>query len=172
MKGLTFTLANLQKVFDGTKTMTRRMHKKPRFTVGDKFCIREPLIRMGVSGLHRDGAYYDLDKAPVVTDRCTFTVPWDWQRAFLPAMFMPDCAARRFAIITSVKQEPLRNISIEDIIAEGFSPQSSLVTYGMPEFGGDAYQWWIELWDSIYANKPGCAWADNPSPFAYGWKMC
>ncbi len=182
MKGLTFTLANLQKVFDGTKTMTRRMHKKPRLKVGDKFCIREPLVKNIASSVFKVGAAcYELDGVHVLKSRGECWLNWAWKRDFLPAMFMPDCAARRFGIITSVKQERLNSIALSDIFKEGYiepTPESmedeAIITavVNVLERRKAAYNWWAELWDSIYGEKPGCSWTDNPSPCAYGWEMC
>lgn len=77
-----------------------------------------------------------------------------------PSIYMPRWAARHFLKLTKDPvAESLQDISTEDCIAEGMSPDGPLNNYGTGSIEGDAF---AELWDSINGKKPGCSWADNP----------
>ena len=64
---------------------------------------------------------------------------------------IPKCFARSFLSVLASRKERLQDISREDAIAEGISPDSK-----------DPIGDFIDLWDSIYEKKPGCNWKDNP----------
>jgi hypothetical protein len=72
---------------------------------------------------------------------------------------MPKWAARCWAVIESVREERLQDITPVEVRREGVSVEAE--TRGA--------EWtllhdeWVRLWDSINGSKPGLSWADNPT---------
>jgi hypothetical protein len=141
------------------------VHKCPYGKVGDRLYVKEGVITH-VSIPQLVGYYMD---------GCRVTEPWEKR---VTAMFMPKSMARTWLEITNVRVERVQDISEEDSIAEGVSPQ--IVTeqdiqdtingtsephikelariLGPGQFTAKfKYQ---ELWDSI--NKAKHPWAQNP----------
>jgi hypothetical protein len=87
-----------------------------------------------------------------------------------PAMFAPISLAVMFpkVRITSAKQEPLQDITVEDIRAEGVTAHCHHGIIDCYDCYGVA---WIKLWNSINGKKPGQSWRDNPTVCAYGFEV-
>ena len=83
-------------------------------------------------------------------------------------MFMPKKYARIWAEITELREEPLLDISYDDILSEGFNIKTD-----MPTAEGTAGEvtrlWYQQLWDSLN-KKRGFDWADNPNVKVIGFK--
>ena len=81
--------------------------------------------------------------------------------AWHPSIFMAKWAARIGLEVTAVRCERVQDISIEDIIAEGFSTK-------LREHDACCHlrEQWEMLWDSLNA-KRGYGWGANPWVFAY-----
>lgn len=98
-----------------------------------------------------------------------------------PSIHMPRWASRITLEVVSVRIERLQSITEEDAIAEGV--QIPINNHGYPvvrvsgryppcNYGLDRHHcqstamWYrshfASLWDSINAERPGCAWKDNP----------
>ncbi len=78
-------------------------------------------------------------------------------------LFMPAWAARYFIKITDVKPERLKQITVEDCIAEGLS--SHLREH---DAVCDLRNQYIKLWDSINKKQK---WASNPWCFVYSFRL-
>lgn len=68
---------------------------------------------------------------------------------------LPPQFARVVLKITGVWKDPLRAISYEDVVAEGFEGRFEFADY----------------WNSIYGNRPGCAWSDNPVVWVHQFEI-
>lgn len=83
-----------------------------------------------------------------------------------PSIFMPRWASRILLDISRVRVERVRDISYEDIDAEGTPPVPGQISYR-----NDYYQRlkdFEHLWDSLYA-KRGFGWAINPWVWVIEW---
>lgn len=78
--------------------------------------------------------------------------------------------------ITAVSKELLRSITEFEARAEGILDGGCL-NCGKPEpCGCDhphplARDSFVALWDSIYSDRPGCAWADNPTVWVHTFRV-
>lgn len=156
----------------------------PYGRIGDKLYVREGIQRgaknnpiPSLNHLWR----YRLDNVPVLVDQRNETSMREWahhaEGDLRTAMFMPKWAARTWLELTDVRIEKLQDISEEDSIAEGVSPQIVTEQDIQDTFNGTSdphikelarilgpgqftakfkYQ---ELWDSI--NKVKHPWKNN-----------
>ncbi len=79
-----------------------------------------------------------------------------WQ----PSIFMPRWASRITLKIVDIRVEKIRDISIDDCVAEGI-PQYTFARGVLSDDPPDQRWKFIELWDSINA-KRGYGWDENP----------
>ena len=92
------------------------------------------------------------------------------RRSWRPSLHMPRWASRLTLEITDVRVERVQQISERDANAEGVEELDGLLDEVelcrmAKDIGGcaeDARTWFAVLWDSIYGQKPGIAWRDNP----------
>lgn len=144
---------------------------------GDRLWVREAWTYIN-HGSERGleiciGYNADGDSLP---NRPSIIVPDSWgDRAdcwvFRPrrhsSIHMPRWASRLTLIVTDVRVQRLQEISIDDARAEGLVPADA---GGVPCWRGyagapvtpSASVAFHDLWDSINAKRPGCAWDDNP----------
>lgn len=94
--------------------------------------------------------------------------------AWIPAIHMPRWASRATLVIESVRTEPLRDISRQDLRAEGLRPV----------LGGLAWRWhrpvrglwrdplraYAALWDTAHGTS-GERWDDNPDILVLGFRL-
>ena len=132
--------------------------KRQPYAVGDLLWIREGLIR-GSNALMLYGA------DSVLVRRKGVIAIWQWKRPKLPAMFMPRWACRYYARVVSVRPERLRDISMEDCIAEGMPSYTR--AKGVLSLTPPDHRWWyIEWWDQLH-RKPEDQWEANPWVWVY-----
>lgn len=153
--GFSFTDEMLAARIDGRKTMTRRLHKRPKFKIGDLIYVKESLAKER----NLNTPYYVSDSKLVTGNDCQLLIDWRWQRDRLPAMFMPGIAARYFDRITEVRRERLQDISEADMVMEGINI-SAYVGHRQSQF--------ITLWCSI---NPKRKWTSNPEVYVYAWEV-
>lgn len=86
-----------------------------------------------------------------------------WEPKYSPSIHMPRALSRLTLRITDVRVQRLRDISSEDVNAEGVSP-------GIPGCGGagDYRHTFMRLWESI--NGPG-SWDANPWVWALTFEV-
>ena len=185
MKGLAFSQAMVLAVMSGAKTVTRRVsavqwkrivdrladgsvlterlfHRAdqwvhPRYQPGEVVYVKEALERTVA-----DSACYAADGTAVIENGNLAL--WRWKRDVLPARFMPRAAARTALKIVSVRPEPLQEITLDDLVAEGWP-----ASHSVDEIGSQAYEWFADLWDSLHPKKD--RWADNPWVWRYEFKQ-
>lgn len=173
-------------ILDGRKTMTRRVLKpqpkhvrdtwhgdavecwtegkcpvcEPPYHVGDRLWCRETWRAHRVDDDLPPGALpptriwheADLsrDNADVIGKR-------------RPSIHMPRWASRLTLTVTEVRVQRLQEISEADAVAEGcpgwYSPQHP--DMGVTD-GRLPHEEFADLWNSINAKRPGCAWEDDP----------
>lgn len=136
------------------------------YQVGDSLWVREtaiiapakwtntPTNPMGPE--HREVAY--------LADCHNDELPWAAKEYGLkktPAIFMPRWASRLTLSVTDVRVQRLRDISPDDVKAEGVEiPRHHIGDLHDPNrWKHDHFQ---PLWDSINGKRPGRAWLDNP----------
>ncbi|CAO1663422.1 hypothetical protein NYA30BAC_01951 [Halomonas sp. NYA30] len=107
------------------------------------------------------GHPYYTTKGPANSHDAEFpTVMSNYTRAngkgihWMPSMFMPRWAARLVFDVVSVRLERLKDMSAEDVLAEGFEGDEN----------GDAFLHFWNLWDSV--NGKG-SWDANPPVWIY-----
>lgn len=150
-RGLIFCPEMVLALLAGRKTQTRRLWRAggPTHQPGELRLVREPLKRAGPDqGALEALTLYAADCAPVVCGGGP--AAWAWQRDRLPAMFMPNWAARLGLLVRAVRTGNLHTLSEDDARAEGVQPhpgESHLAAYR-------------RLWDRLH---PDAAWASNPA---------
>lgn len=77
-----------------------------------------------------------------------------------PSIFMPRWASRITLEITAVKVERIQDISVEDMVAEGITP--NMEPTHAPYWKQNTEFHFKQLWESINGKRAGCSWADNP----------
>ena len=119
---------------------------RPLFQPEDIIWAREVWTDISIVDFSRSGYVYKAD--------CYNPFIFRWKSP----MCMPKAAARIFLRVTDVGVEKIRDISINDCIAEGIIP-----VHGMRS---EIKNWFSELWDSLNA-KRGYGWDKNP----WVWKI-
>lgn len=166
--GFLFTPENRAKVLNGAKTQTRRLWK-PGFEIVQQ--DGATVLLDGGRVRHRVGRDYAL---PVGRGKFgTWLVPGGGMEVSNPLVVSgatSGAAARRFLErhgflerrirLLRLWQEPLRDISEEDAVAEGCEP--------LPE--ATAYEAYARLWDSIN-RKSGTRWQDAPLVVVYEFEL-
>ncbi|MGA2669984.1 MAG: hypothetical protein ABSF21_00985 [Dehalococcoidia bacterium] len=143
MKGIMFKPDMIQAIIEGRKTQTRRVIKPqpktdlikhanspywisgltddsyervhiPRYQVGETVYIKEKIQQDG------ELAVYASDRQPVMFYRSLNRLHWRWQKPYLSSRALPEEAARYFIVITDVRAERLQEITLADVIKEGF----------------------------------------------------
>ena len=135
------------------KREDQRIHC-PYGAPGDELWVRETW-----NVLNSDGCSpRDITPQP---DRVVYKANEDDQYPFWrPSIFMPRWASRIQLLITDVRVERVRDISVEDAYAEGVRNPF----YGRGTVGGDfsvVNVMFQDLWNSINA-KRGHSWESNP----------
>ena len=120
---------------------------KPRYQVGETVYIKEALRK-------NSSKYHEVS---YLSDNSLLPVRWYWERDTLPAVFMPEWAARHFLLIEAVSGERLQEISEGDAQDEG-------VTY----YDDNAVDVFMELWDSINPKHP---WDSNDWVWRYQFRL-
>lgn len=149
MKGITFSTEMVTALLEGRKTQTRRLHKKPRFQVGEKAYVREAYVEVPYEHDHIqiDGGHVTIPKYAYKADS---KEKYSWKSS----RFMPKLAARIFVEITEVREQYLWDINEADAKAEGVNSR-------------DEFR---KLWDKInFKNNNG--WIFNPRIMAYTFKI-
>jgi len=82
-------------------------------------------------------------------------------------LFMPEWAARYFITITGVRTERLREITLDDCIAEGIKPYT-FAKGCLSENPPDTRWQFAELWDTINPKYP---WDSNPWVWVYEFRL-
>jgi len=116
---------------------------------------------------HTPRAFYVADEKGV-KDKDGWGHDWRWKRDTLPSIFMPKSCARIWLRVTDKRLEELRAITYEDILAEGWNPQTS-EPITEETAGEDARAWFQSLWNSLA--KPGERWKDNPEVAVIGFEI-
>jgi len=83
---------------------------------------REPLNRVSTIVERLDGAPGRAAYADDGDNVGIENIPWKWKRDILTFQYMPKAAARTFFRVTGVRVQRVKDISDEDIAAEGVSP--------------------------------------------------
>jgi hypothetical protein len=89
----------------------------------------------------------------------------DYGIKWRPSIFMPRWASRLTLEITSVRVERIRDISLDDMRAEGVRPENEASLLWRESLT----ERFIALWDSINA-KRGYSWAVNPWVWVISYK--
>lgn len=144
---------------------------KPRYQSGDILYVRETWCNVNKPGVAPD-YYYRADAIhPNIEDYNPSE--WKWR----PSIHMPKEAARIFLRVTGVRAGRVKNISIEDAVAEGaWGGGYPTLPFSLlhAKYTGccNATASFAHLWDSIYANRDGgqYAWDKNPWVWVYGFE--
>lgn len=178
---ISFRADMVRAIFDGRKTVTRRvlkpqsatLHDKTetvlKWRVGDRLWVREawrvsrdldPLSGKKIetqSILGRDEPVWDEADAA----RSTIPCAPPWAGRYRHARFMPRWASRLTLIVEDVRVERLHDITEEEAQAEGARPAFTRTSDPeWPVTSTPSYRWGFEeLWRDI--NGRG-AWEENP----------
>jgi hypothetical protein len=184
-KGIVFCTQLVPKILAGTKTVTRRCHKRLMYQPGDVLYLREcyaPFPELLPAGYHVPGSifygrtvWYKADH-----NKPTWGGPWKSGR------FMPKKYAReeRYRIV-SATWTALQDIDEEDAEKEGIvwvdhedegghwevqvRPGTRHAESGLLQTD-DAVEAFAFLWDSLNGKRDGCAWKDNRTVARYEWE--
>ena len=183
MNRLSFTVENYRASVAGDKTQTRRCHPKARYAVGEIVALTLPHWR----GHNAVGSVWDevLRETRWQHERTgqtcylslgAYTPSEDHSRWRLcPAFLMPVWSCLHFAEILGTRAERVQDITHVDCVAEGIYACPGGWRYpGRPSMlpfssARDAYAC---EWYTLNAERPGCAWADNPWVLVYDYRLC
>lgn len=121
----------------------------PPWIVGDVLWVRETHYVYHVNTWNLPKTINPNDPR----EACYYRASWDrvaprWQ----PSIHMPRWAARIFLRVKAVRAERLRDISMDDVRAEGFAAPANKAPFWMD---------FVEAWDAMYA-KRGYGWQLTP----------
>lgn len=85
-----------------------------------------------------------------------------------PSIHMPRWASRITLEITSVRVERIQDISVEDMVAEGITP--NMAPTHAPYWQQNTRHHFIDLWESINYHR-GYGWDNNPWVWAITFKQ-
>lgn len=149
----------------GVKTQTRRLHKVPRYVVGDRVYVKERWRYFGgreyVYQHDRQSVLYQADiHVPIIDDWWT-------------PMFMPEWASRVTLTISEVRVQNLHEITDPDAWAEGIevldgSIDASKICYAAKRLGcspEDARATYGAAWDEMHRRRAPLV--SNPMVVAY-----
>ncbi len=168
---------------ENRKTETRRLPRsetsEPRYKVNDILWIREPakitichsLIDEISYRFKSDGKYGEqytiqipdrfINRNSKIKDTLTPRLPmWMIEEKGVPNGCIKEMA-RMFYRVTEVCYQELQDISIYEIIEEGFEP----VYRTQGEDRDSGYEWWVDIWNKTAPE--GKRWKDNPLIEAY-----
>jgi len=156
-KPILFNTEMVRAILDGRKTQMRRAIELPKdFNVEGFGTATDDELSV------IEARFDDYD-----TDETIFIKP-KYKKGdilFCDTFTLGSEHARIFLRVTDVRVERLQDISIEDILAEGFDKGRLTENYGDKELIDKCLEWWIKLWDST--TKDGFKWGDNPCVFVY-----
>lgn len=154
-----FSSEMVKAILCGHKTQTRRVIKKHSIPLGVEDCLTLcPYGQVGDRLWCRETWYSSPDKKEMYGYVADKDIPHGKAYRILPSIHMPRWASRITLEITEIRVERIREISITDIIAEGFYPHP-----GWPNQMFDKY------WDSINAQR-GYSWESNPWVWVINFK--
>lgn len=154
----------------GEKTETRRLPRDemnaPRYRVGDLLWIREPAKVIYCNNIFleydfeyiSDGKRVLRSKIPdrfMKEDLSDISAKWLKDLKGVPNGCVREMA-RLFYRVTEARLQRLKDITIDEIIKEGFVP--AYRTQGEDRDSG--YEWWIDTWNETAPT--GKQWEDNP----------
>jgi len=164
---------SVKAILDGTKTMTRRVIKPcstatvigkdskveqpdwvftlakcPYGQVGDRLWVRETFCESTAI----------VGRVLYKAEGVIIAPSWKWK----PSIFMTRWASRLTLEITALRVERLQEITPEDCIAEGISPDYT-VRVGLPVL-------FEKLWNKLNA-KRGYGWETNPFVWVLSFKQ-
>jgi len=96
--------------------------------------------------------------------------PGDSPHRWRLGRFMFKNAARIWLRVTDKRLEPLQAITYEDILAEGWNPQTS-EPITEETAGEDARAWFIAAWNSLHYANPRARWEENPEVAVIGYEI-
>lgn len=139
-----------------------------RYATGDRLYVREAHYLTDDDDYER--VVYAAEDADVAEHLATIshlegshpTVNWSRHKRRRPPMHMPRWASRITLIVTDVRVQRLQEISSTDAVAEG-------VRSRLPD-NGIAVAEFMDLWNGINGERPGCHWQDNPWVAAYTFR--
>lgn len=156
-------------ILDGRKTQTRRLHEKPKYKVGDRLWVREGYrIVLSASTDRLPYAVYEDGSSNMCKE---YNVPLKaYTDSKIPSIHMPFGAHRIELEVTGVKQERLKDISINDAIAEGVEKVDGRYwkNYkGTTRAIANADWSFFSLWEKIHGLE---SFNSNPLVTAYTFK--
>lgn len=166
-------------LYDADKDRTQSCHP-PRGIVGDRQYWQEAF---DFGGVESDGDWRvmairykaDLKEDYAILSIRDFKLAREWKpvkRGWrgMPAMYMLRSMSRGLDEIVDVRVERLQDITEEDAIAEGCTGYMLPYPNDDPHRPVEPRDHYNEVWDSINAKRPGCAWKDNPFAWIYKTK--
>lgn len=177
-----FSAPMIRALFDGRKSMTRRLAFRfskdglskyatrwQAVKPGDRLWVRESLsaaqgwflgIKQNIMQVH-----YAADDEECL-DPHGFNLVWTWKSKTLPSIHMPRIASRLTLVVTATKIERVQEISNADCIAEG-AEVDMIGPLGQPmvRIDGKSYHhqtvtlWFHRLWEELHGPD---SWDANP----------
>ena len=145
MKPILFNTEMVKAILNGRKTMTRRLIKFPKGTIGRlpeyRFVGKSPYLFYPCGIKHskykvgdvlyvretwaRVSDWTTVDEEVGVPDGYIYKADWDYREnpKWHPSIHMPKEAARIFLKVTNVRVERLQDISFIDALNEGIEPR-------------------------------------------------
>ncbi|MEA3224478.1 MAG: ASCH domain-containing protein [Planctomycetota bacterium] len=154
-KSISFGDPMARAILAGTKTQTRRTTGLEHINEEPDYWFRAERCEAG-----REFRFTGGDRDKVLT----------WGESYVTPRYQIGDRVRTARIwleITDVRAERLQQISEVDAKAEGVEPENA--ECGCP--GGPYRNAFCWLWDSLYEQRAGLSWDDNPYVFVYGFRL-
>jgi len=153
LRPILFTTDMVRAILNGRKTQTRRI--KYKCDVGDVLWVRETWQVVNEGTLNEGYIFKATHKPSTIEINGMKIVKETWR----PNIFMPREACRLYLQVEAVREEPLNEISIDNIQKEGI--ELCRGNYGAHTMLVKTRQNFQKLWDDINA-KRGYGWDSNP----------
>lgn len=153
---------------EGRKTKTRRLSNQFNAQPGDRIWFKETFHRFDNGDIR-----FKIDFAPY----CQSSPPFGKVVKWTPSIFMPKSICRYWSEVLEVRQEPLHDITSEDVLDEGIPidghkcgcERCAYTSELCPGTQSSLICAYAQLWDSLN-KKPGTRWADNPTVFVFTFR--
>ena len=179
MKPILFNTEMVRAILDGRKTVTRRVVRPPAL-----YAIQEDEHGKCIGSYYEDEnsayIYPTVDDCPYQPEQilyvretwCQPAANTYWYKVdspvqnilWRPSIHMPREAARIFLRVTDVRIERLKDITLNDVAAEG-TPEPTREDWAITEYGtAPPFCWFARLWDSTIksADLSLYSWDANP----------
>ena len=149
---------------------------KPDFQVGDILYVREKWrVLRAWSGSNGSGCEIEYAAGGKITLDSVIGLPSRSTTNWKPSIHMPKEAARIFLLVTDVRAERLQDLTVGDLMQEGFCSEPMVTIFPDHAFQQASLEFgrFKTLWDGLIPKKDldRFGWGANPWVWVYTFKV-